>query len=844
MRLNWLLAVIVGGCWLGGDALAAQTGRIEGQLRRPDGGKLGGVQVSLDTGATTLSNANGQFALADVAVGTHAVTLAIADLSEVVSGVDVAANATTRLDRTLDWQVAFGDTITVVSASRQNERITEAPAAVTVITSEEIGREASHGQLPKLLEFTPGAEVTQSGVYDYNLNTRGFNSSLNRRVATIIDGREPGVPFLGAQEWAAVTFPLDDLAQAELVRGPSAALYGANASSGVLNMVTKRPKDSPGGLVRISGGELETKNADLRLAGGIGGPFYGKLLGGIRRSGDYTVSRVGAAEYSRPCTATITADCLPQERAPLDPLSDDEISFASARIDGYAKDGGLLTVEGGWADITGPVFQTGIGRVQLVDVTRRYTRIDYSREHWDVLASYNGRQADRQTALSTGNNLTLDEQNWKGEIQTYWGLFDDRARVIGGVSYKDEKVDSTDENGPLRPSLFNPGNQQTLLFEGVRADSQAAYGQVDWNANDRLKLVVALRYDESSLHTPEWSPKAALVFAVTPNHSFRLTYNEAFQVPNYSEFFLQADVAAPINLAPFEGFCALYGVACGFDIDFSPGEDLRQDRTPDTRILAVGNASLKPEEVKTIELGYTGILGAHAFLTVDAYYSRNENFVTDLLPQLGTALGRINPNFAAYQTPQCNINGSFRSCLPDAAEAALLAQLRAALGPRFALLTNNLDGTPFIAAASYTNFGAVDTTGVDVGLELQLPHHFGASLTGSWFDYDIRDSRPGLDRLLLPNSPEFKASGAVRWIGTRADVELSYRWVDSFRWVVGPFQGDVPSYGTADLAANLHLGEHWTLGAHVANLTDEEHWESFGGDILARRALGTLTFAW
>ena len=51
----------------------------------------------------------------------------------------------------------------------------------------------------------PGAEVTQSGIYDYNFNTRGFNSSLNRRVATLIDGRNPAVPFLGAQEWAAMT---------------------------------------------------------------------------------------------------------------------------------------------------------------------------------------------------------------------------------------------------------------------------------------------------------------------------------------------------------------------------------------------------------------------------------------------------------------------------------------------------------------------------------------------------------------------------------------------------------------------------------------------------------------
>ena len=62
---------------------------------------------------------------------------------------------------------------------------------MTVISQEEIQREAATGQIPKLIEFTPGVDFTQSGLYDINFNTRGFNSSLNRRVLTLIDGRDP-----------------------------------------------------------------------------------------------------------------------------------------------------------------------------------------------------------------------------------------------------------------------------------------------------------------------------------------------------------------------------------------------------------------------------------------------------------------------------------------------------------------------------------------------------------------------------------------------------------------------------------------------------------------------------
>ena len=133
-------------------------------------------------------------------------------------------------------------------------KVVDAPAAVTSIHEEEIQQQASQGQVPKILEFTPGAEVTQSGLYDFNFNTRGFNSSLNRRVSTYIDGRDVGVVLLGAQEWAAISGGLDDISSLEFVRGPSAALYGANASSGVVNITTKPPKDKPEGLARFTGG--------------------------------------------------------------------------------------------------------------------------------------------------------------------------------------------------------------------------------------------------------------------------------------------------------------------------------------------------------------------------------------------------------------------------------------------------------------------------------------------------------------------------------------------------------------------------------------------------------------
>ena len=786
-------------------------GSIAGTVEGMEGEPVPGVFVEVSGEGEereVVTDAEGEFRIIDLPTGSYVVSSFGASQE-----VTVRAGETTEVTIQVEADLSFVDNLTVSSASRRAERITEAPAAVTVIGKEEIAREASHGQVPKLLEFTPGAEVTQSGIYDYNFNTRGFNSSLNRRVATLIDGRDPSVPFLGAQEWAAVSFPLDDLQSAELVRGPSAALYGSNASSGVLNLTTKSPRSDQTGTFRLTGGELNTINGDLRWATELGSGWYTKVVGGYRSSEDFSRSRTGGqAEYSVPCApfTSRTTDCLPQEATPI-LLDENEILFGGLRFDKYIGESNLLTLEGGYAELEGPVFQTGIGRVQLTDVTRPWARVNFNAPRLNILGYYNGREANDQRALASNTPLYLDTENYQIEVQTNWEFLNDRARFVGGASYGEEDIDSA-----------NPAGQQTLVFRPISADFSALFGQFDFDLGSRVKLVLAARYDESSLHDDQFSPKGSLVWGLSDNHSVRLTYNEAFQVANYSEFFLQANAAVPVNLQPFEGFCAPFGVSCGF----APGP---------TRVLALGNEDLEVEETKTIELGYTGILGGRSFLTVDYYQSQNENFITDLLPQFGTSLGQINPNFGAYTPP---------SELPAPVQQALLAALRGALGPSFFILSNNLDGTPILVGASYTNFGEVDTQGIDIGYNHYASGGWRFNFTYSWFDFDIKDGGEEFENILLPNSPEHKVAGGVAYVTSKYDLGLNARWVDDFRWSVGPFQGEVESYTTVDLSGNYRINDTIQIGLNVANLLDNEHWEAFGGDLLGRRALANVAIHW
>ena len=578
-------------------------------------------------------------------------------------------------------------------------------------------------------------------------------------------------------------------------------------------MTSKQPRYSQGGLFRVTGGQLDTVNLDFRLAQDLGNDWYIKLVGGLRNSGDFTVSRNERADYPdyELCASPVQTDCLPREVVPLTRENDNEIYFGGVRVDKYLQNGMALTFEGGYADVAGPVFQTGIGRVQLVNVKRPWARFNWNAERFNFLAYYSGRDAPEQLALSSGSNLALDTYHAHVEGQTNWTFAEDKVRVVVGGSYRHTDIDSAD------PTT----GRQTLMFEPVTSDNGAAFGQVDWSFADRWKLVLAGRFDESTLHDPQFSPKASLVYSLNDDSSLRFTYNEAFQVANYSEFFLQANVAAPVNLAGIEAnACTPFGVDCGFG-------------TP-TRIVAVGNDDLALEKTKMFEIGYSGILAEKAYLTLDYYNARNDQFITDLIPQLDARGNRTNPDFGAYQPPANH-----------PAPQALLGALRANLPPTlFPILSNNFDGTPIFVARSYTNFGEVNTQGIDFGLNYYFLEDWTFSFAYSWFDFEIQDQTSPFANQLLPNTPENKLAAGVSYAIPKWDFAFDLRWVDEFRWSVGPFQGDVEAYTTADVRGNYYFNDRIGVGINVANLFDNEHWESFGGDLLGSRALANVVVKW
>ncbi|HUP44592.1 MAG TPA: TonB-dependent receptor, partial [Thermoanaerobaculia bacterium] len=152
-----------------------------------------------------------------------------------------------------------------------------------------------------------------------------------------------------------------------------------------------------------------------------------------------------------------------------------------------------------------------------------------------------------------------------------------------------------------------------------------------------------------------------------------------------------------------------------------------------------------------------------------------------------------------------------------------------------------LNGQPALVL-SYTNAGVVDTNGAEIAVNYYVTNNWIVDFNYSHFDFDVKSQLLG-DRL-LPNAPSDKWNLGVAWRGTKFDAKATYRWVDEFDWAAGVFVGTVPQYDVINVTANYRINELLGVGVDISNATDNEHWEAFGGDMMARRALAFVSLNW
>ncbi|MBZ5661100.1 MAG: TonB-dependent receptor plug domain-containing protein [Acidobacteriia bacterium] len=143
--------------------------------------------------------------------------------------------------------------IQVTSVSKKEQKMSQAAAAIFVITQEDIRRSGA-ANIPDLLRMVPGMDVSQINANSWAVSARGFNNQFSDKLLVLIDGRAVYTPLLGGVNWDTQDVPLEDIERIEVIRGPGGTVWGANAVNGVINILTKKAGDTAGGLLNVVGG--------------------------------------------------------------------------------------------------------------------------------------------------------------------------------------------------------------------------------------------------------------------------------------------------------------------------------------------------------------------------------------------------------------------------------------------------------------------------------------------------------------------------------------------------------------------------------------------------------------
>jgi outer membrane cobalamin receptor len=313
--------------------------------------------------------------------------------------------------------------VIVVTASRTEQSLNEAPAAVSVLTAKDI-ESIPADNYGALLRNVPGLNVSQTSARDINMTSRGSTNTLSTSQLVLVDGRSLYLDFFGFVMWDFLPVNTAEIKQIEAVRGPGSAVWGANAMTGVVNLITKRPKEMVGTSLLFGGGELGTLYGSLSHAG-VSDNFGYKVSAGYYEQDPYERPVIpGVQNFPNSGTAQPKGE---------------------VRLDWDLADDSVFSVGGGYAGTDG-IIHTGIGPFDIKkgsDLT--YGKLDWNKGAFRVGFFANFLQADSTNLVSVGTDgqplgfaFNTDTDNIDASNTTVAGAHN---IFTYGANYRDSKFD-------------------------------------------------------------------------------------------------------------------------------------------------------------------------------------------------------------------------------------------------------------------------------------------------------------------------------------------------------------------------------------------------------------------
>lgn len=491
-----------------------------------------------------------------------------------------------RADRPLQQQTpppTAVDEVVVVTASRRQETFINAPATMTVMSGDLL--EQAQGQsVPDLLRLVPGLNVAQTSARDFNVTARGATGTLAHSLLVLLDGRSIYQDFFGCVMWDFLPVATSDIKQIEVIRGPASAVWGANAMTGVINVITKTPREMPGTTLAVRFGQFDRSPTRSYAAGSLMAVDAAEARA-LNDRWAYKISGEFLAQepFLRPAgtvNASHTAYPPFENRGTRQPKLD-------ARVDYDAPNGQKVVAAAGISGSEG-LIHTGIGPLDIQrGAAFTYGRLTYQRDklNLQLFANVFGGKSPAPLAVGLdGRPLEFD--------------FDDKTY---DVEFSNLHVLGTRQvlsyGGNYRHNDFN----LSLAPRGRHRDEGGAYAQDQIFLTDHLRWIAGARVDRfGSLNKIVVSPRTTFMVKARATDAFRVSFNRAFRSPSMVNNFLEATFLNQVDLPGTGPFVF-----------------------PTT---AAGNDALKEETLTAYEAGYTRVVRG---VTVGAaiYLNRTDNSI-------------------------------------------------------------------------------------------------------------------------------------------------------------------------------------------------------------------------
>jgi len=665
----------------------------------------------------------------------------------------------------------------VVTATKVEQQLVNAPATVSIVTADVIASTPATNYA-ELFKSVPGVNVSQTSARDFNITMRGATSTLATSTLALLDGRSLYLDFFGFVAWDLLPVNPNELKQVEVVRGPGSAVWGANAMNGVVNFISKTPRELNGNSATIQFGAM---NRDVEGGQQLGtGSMFGINATHARAVNDHWAYKISGGGY--------TSDPLPRPTGLIPngtgtPYPDYVNTGTTqpkfdTRVD-YDAEKYKLVFAGGYSGTSG-MFHTGIGPFDADHVGIAYGTMRYVRGGLKFNFFTNILNGDSTGLLAIGTdgkpiNFVFDTQTYDFEIGN--------VNLIGTknvLSY----------GGNVRFNSFD----LSVAPLGDSRTEMGGYIQDEIFLHDKVRLNVGARIDKfDNIEDPVFSPRVALILKPMPDQAVRVSYNKAFRSPSLVNNFLDTTIVNRVHLGALNP--ALNGVIYTFPV------------------RAVGNTDLTEESTESIELGYTGVIKNRATVSAAVYWTTNHDEI------FFTQTGRYR---AANPPPGWPLPPAVLELLPPPCTSA----------------TCNTGGLP--SEFGYRNLGKNKNKGFELGVDGAVNQALNVFANYSYQaepepDFDKSE-------INLPPTNRFNAGFNFNQGHFLGNASVSYVGDAYFQDVLDArFAGPTEAYTQVNGAFGVKfLNEKLQTTIKVINLLNEDIQSHVFGDILKRQVIGEV----